>query len=1187
MNDIHGGSGLAHLWMSVVHILLDEIGALKQRMMKYGPVRTVAASLLIILLEVMLGVFAIPLYIFANHKKYPHFSQYGDYRVNQYRVRRVISLAALVGVSAVTFGSLFINPVVYSGGDPPPPTPSNPGGIAAELVLGQANYTGTGSNRGGAVAANTLYDPFGLSVDSSKIYVADANNHRVLIWNSTSPASGANADIVLGQANMTSGSANRGATVAANTFDTPYSVHSDGSKIYVADFTNNRVLIWNSTSPASGADADIVLGQANMTSGSANRGGAVAANTLANPRGVYSDGSKIYVADSFNHRVLIWNSTSPASGADADIVLGQANMTSGSANRGGTVAANTLSTPYHVSADNSRIYVTDYTNNRVLIWNSTSPASGANADVVLGQSDFISGGAGNPANMLSGPYRAVSDNRNIYVSDNGNRRVLIYRTTAPASGRSADALVGRSSFTDNTIYLTDQQTLNAPDSLAVSGGKLYVGDDSDDRVLRFDLTAANPTLTVATPAASSTFSLNLNTGSNFDFSEFSIFEAYTGKYLAADWTLTSNTAVYQATSSAWGTPLWVVLLTPGGPYTFSAAGRYVVGDDSATSTASTAYALPNQPGVPTTATTTDPTILAVTLVGNSNSTATTFSLYNITSGNFIGANGASAASPVYRSTSTWGAVNVSGLTANQAYLFSSVAKNGAGTLSATSTTSTIRFTEVQGGQLITDDSFTISPTGQTTAVIDGTPGGGTGSFSSLIIPQTVDFMSRVTVDFSRMIQNNIVTTSLPINLSRASTDAFSNFHAFIPAGITMRATSGTWNGTLIAPTSKAITSVGRPSFGSVRSVMEVGYPGLTLTLSEPSSLRFQGQAGLNPAYQTPAGETVQITLRCNSPTDPSNIVGDGECYASDGNDMVVWTKHFTEFFMVDPSGGAPAPTPPTIVRSGPGFTPQSLVINNGAAETNTREVTMTLNIVGANQVALSNSEDFLGASFVPFKNNMKWLLSAGNGEKKVYARFRTDKGGTADATAAIRLTGQPTDQAVTTTSTTITTPTTTTPTTTATPKETVKSLSAPAGKACPLAIGQPYKTVHSRAVYYITEACTKRLFRSGLVYFSYYPAWNQVQITDKKSLAAVPNDKQNFMPLGPLLPLRDGALVKVTDNPKVYLIEGITRRWVPDEATFISLYRNWKLVIDVVFDLLDQYANGAPLQSVGSATTSP
>jgi len=113
-----------------------------------------------------------------------------------------------------------------------------------------------------------------------------------------------NADVALGQPNMTSSASNNGG-LNANTLSTPYSVFSDGTRLYIADTANNRVLIFNTIPTSSYASANVVVGQPNMTSNTANNGG-IGANTLNFPSSVFLAGPRLFVADTTNNRGLIY-----------------------------------------------------------------------------------------------------------------------------------------------------------------------------------------------------------------------------------------------------------------------------------------------------------------------------------------------------------------------------------------------------------------------------------------------------------------------------------------------------------------------------------------------------------------------------------------------------------------------------------------------------------------------------------------------------------------------------------------------------------------------------------------------------------------------------------------------------------------------------------------------------------------
>jgi len=180
----------------------------------------------------------------------------------------------------------------------------------------------------------------------------------------------ASADVVVGQQDMTSNSPNQGSASAANnTLYEPRGVFSDGNKMIVADYTNNRVLIYNSIPTGNNASADVVLGQADMASNLPNRGGAVSANTFYLPIGVFYDGTRLFVADYNNSRVLIYNSVPTANNAGADVVVGQADFTHNEDDQGGAVSANGIDQFHQIWVDTFRFFGPDAYNNRLLIYN--------------------------------------------------------------------------------------------------------------------------------------------------------------------------------------------------------------------------------------------------------------------------------------------------------------------------------------------------------------------------------------------------------------------------------------------------------------------------------------------------------------------------------------------------------------------------------------------------------------------------------------------------------------------------------------------------------------------------------------------------------------------------------------------------------------------------------------------------
>ncbi|MBI4871321.1 MAG: recombinase family protein [Candidatus Riflebacteria bacterium] len=270
----------------------------------------------------------------------------------------------------------------------------------ATRVLGQTNFTSKTVNSGG-LSASSLDNPEGLAVAGGKLFVSDRGNHRVLVWNSLPASNKQAADLVLGQPSPLSNTANNGGLSAAG-MSSPRGLAASGGKLVVADANNHRVLLWNSFPVTNTVPANVVLGQPSGLTNTANNGG-LSASTLYSPQAVATDGTKLAVADCNNHRVLLWNGFPTSHGQPADVVLGQPNPISNTANNGGLSAAS-LNGPYGVAWDGRKLYVADRGNNRVLVWNGWPTANGASADSILGQDSWAAAVTGGPSpGNLVGP----------------------------------------------------------------------------------------------------------------------------------------------------------------------------------------------------------------------------------------------------------------------------------------------------------------------------------------------------------------------------------------------------------------------------------------------------------------------------------------------------------------------------------------------------------------------------------------------------------------------------------------------------------------------------------------------------------------------------------------------------------------------------------------------------------------
>ena len=239
---------------------------------------------------------------------------------------------------------------------------------------------------------------------------------------------------------------------------------------------------------------------------------------------------------------------------------------------------------------------------------------------------------------------------------------------------------------------------------------------------------------------------------------------------------------------------------------------------------------------------------------------------------------------------------------------------------------------------------------------------------------------------------------------------------------------------------------------------------------------------------------------------------------------------------------------------------KAVSINTEAENTSLRDVTLTLSINGSTLMAVSNDPSFIDVSYEDYSPTKQWTLTEGNGTKVVYVKFRAANGSTIIYTDTITLTGQSFDDPD------------------ALPADTTTDSPEYTEQTCPLNTEHAYKAPGSAGVYYITQSCTKRPFKSSRTYFTYFPTWNSVTVTTQEKLTNIPNDTLNFMPAGPLYDPQYGALVKTTSDPKVYLLLNDKKYWITDEDVFTTLNYDWTWIEDIDQRLLDKYTTAEEIQ---------
>ena len=328
----------------------------------------------------------------------------------------------------------------------------------ASMVLGQPDFTTSTPTR----TQTGMSLPLGVASDGQVLVVADTANNRVLLWKAIPTAPGQPADIVLGQPDFTTQSP---VVVSANSFRAPQGVWVQNGKIFVADTQNNRVLIWNSIPTKNNQAADLVLGSPNFTTipnqDLTKAQLTAAANTLLTPTSVTSDGTHLIVTDLGFARVLIWNSIPTQNQQAADVEVGQKDFSTAIPNDTSTLCASngvdsnnnptypnlcayTLSFPRFALSDGTRLYIADGGNDRVLVYNTIPTQNAARADVILGEPDefsdvitstddiFDPNLTQSGADVLATPTSLAWDGTNLYVTDPSNFRILVFTPAQPS-----------------------------------------------------------------------------------------------------------------------------------------------------------------------------------------------------------------------------------------------------------------------------------------------------------------------------------------------------------------------------------------------------------------------------------------------------------------------------------------------------------------------------------------------------------------------------------------------------------------------------------------------------------------------------------------------------------------------------------------------------------------------------------
>ncbi|MFC2019341.1 dockerin type I domain-containing protein [Chloroflexota bacterium] len=284
-------------------------------------------------------------------------------------------------------------------------------------------------------------------------------------------------------------------------------IATDGTHLLLADTYNNRVLVWNSL-PAGNVEPDLVLGQKDFITNNPGTG----RDEMNWPVSVATDGQRVVVADTENHRILIWNSFPTQNGTAADLVIQ-------GTSEGIEVSKTQFHWPWGLWTDGQKMAISSTRGSAVLIWNQFPTQENQPADILL----TAGGDFGTPRQVTSDGDSLIVGDHNAQVDGRPGTGSFVWKTfptvdEQPYDFYMNDPLTGsgpwlHGTFTSNgrlillgrTIHIWDSfpQDLNdSPDlsisidaydfqagdhsGVAVAGNKLFISTGNGNSILVYN-----------------------------------------------------------------------------------------------------------------------------------------------------------------------------------------------------------------------------------------------------------------------------------------------------------------------------------------------------------------------------------------------------------------------------------------------------------------------------------------------------------------------------------------------------------------------------------------------------------------------------------------------------------------------------------------------------------------------------
>ncbi|RLI83157.1 hypothetical protein DRP04_02190 [Archaeoglobales archaeon] len=261
----------------------------------------------------------------------------------------------------------------------------------------------------------------------------------------------------------------------------PGGIASDGKYVYVSDTNNNRVLIFDINNLTDQAKAIRVIGQKDVFSRIPNND----TYGLYRPIGIATDGKWLFIADGGNSRIVVYNLTT----LEPVLMLGNI--------ENANVSVPIVEFPYtqidDLAWDGKWLYATVSGGANIVVILKNLPyllSEAINGSYESEKVDFIvlgeEGISGCSQYLMNSPVGLAVDDKYLYVADRLNGRVLIWDKNNLSDHAPANFVLGYEDF-DCNAKVNDPAGSIIPGTYDVaSNGKYIFVDDGRGRVLVFE-----------------------------------------------------------------------------------------------------------------------------------------------------------------------------------------------------------------------------------------------------------------------------------------------------------------------------------------------------------------------------------------------------------------------------------------------------------------------------------------------------------------------------------------------------------------------------------------------------------------------------------------------------------------------------------------------------------------------------